>query len=531
MDIKVVTTISGELVPREECRYIKGNFYKIGDPNIKDSGDCYKINDRYYRASTSYIVFDEYKKEYVINNDTIKEGIIDFSDEENPILGFFVPHGVYSVDILLLNGTHKTLMHSSLVKDNLNYRYCKSADSFVHITQVTARQINEFPHTSLDDRYSLQYNCDNYIGAASKKFDATDLIIDKSISSFAPSLKDLTFGWEYETTHGKVPARLVDGLGLMPLRDGSIGGLEYASIPLQGEKGMQATKLACKALSSFTKYDDNCSLHLHVGNIPRNKKFLVALLKVLCNVQEEMYSLFPIFKQYNFGVKRKNYTKPLPALRLLSKMDDKIDDSNIDKNFDVLFEFLSMGIPLNSFGSTLEEVTHHPSDPRGTSKWNIRSRYYYVNLIPIVFGNKQTVEFRIHTPTDNSDKVLLYLFMCGGIVNYVKDNYNGMLKTGECSPSLADMMFSVYRDNSALCDKVTRYIENRRGNTYEQNCLGNIKGAENEIRVPSISGPERKRRGHSSSESARLLDSLYGSVQPPTVRASRETISSDPVSW
>jgi len=121
--------------------------------------------------------------------------------------------------------------------------------------------------------------------------------------------------------------------------------------------------------------------------------------------------------------------------------------------------------------------------------------------------------------------------MCGGIVNYVKDNYNGMLKTGECSPSLADMMFSVYRDNSALCDKVTRYIENRRANTYEQNCLGNIKGAENEIRVPSISGPERKRRGHSSSESARLLDSLYGSVQPPTVRASRETISSDPVSW
>jgi len=115
--------------------------------------------------------------------------------------------------------------------------------------------------------------------------------------------------------------------------------------------------------------------------------------------------------------------------------------------------------------------------------------------------------------------------MCGGIVNYVKDNYNEMLKTGECSPSLTDMMFSVYRDNSALCDKVSRYIEKRKASTYEQSRLGNIRGTENEIGVPSISGLERNRTGRKGYNTNRLLRDLYGdNISRPTAV---ETISSD----
>src|SRR5690606_13696406 len=156
--------------------------------------------------------------------------------------------------------------------------------------------------------------------------------------------------------------------------------------------------------------------HLHIGNIPRTEEFILALFKTLCFVQDEIFSLFPLYKKYNFGYKRKHYTKPFNLNKTLLLMDNKIDNSNIKENFNILFEYLSNGIPYSNYNNDLSYVKSHPSDPHGTSKWNIRSRYMAHNIIPLIFGNKQTVEFRIHTPTYNVDKVMYFLFLCGSIV-------------------------------------------------------------------------------------------------------------------
>ena len=85
-------------------------------------------------------------------------------------------------------------------------------------------------------------------------------------SSLDNLLKDLSFGLEFETVSGIIPNYKLNSLPLIPLRDGSIRGLEYATIPLQGKLGIQALIDSVKELKKRTKYDETCSLHLHKGS-------------------------------------------------------------------------------------------------------------------------------------------------------------------------------------------------------------------------------------------------------------------------
>jgi hypothetical protein len=504
---KIIITKSGKEVPRSSCRRIDGEYYLIGDNKVKDSGECYKINGRYYRVETGYIVYDEMQKEYVTNNDSIVEGIVGIKGKEF-IYGSFSKNELYNVPLTLLNGTTIMVMKKEIIPFHSGYKYHKSKDQFFHKSKYKATSFIKLPELNNSLKYNLPYNCDGLIVPFTKQFNNTELSISPSIAEMAKELKGLTYGFEFETVAGSIPKRISHNTGLIALRDGSISGLEYATIPLKGEKGLAATKFICESLNTYTKYDEQCSLHLHIGGMPRTKEFLLALTKVLCLIQDEIYSLFPLYKKYNFGVKRKNYTKPLPALTLLGKMDKTITPENVDKNFDVLYEFLSMGMRLGD--TNLDDVTSHPSDPRGRSKWNIRTRYHWVNLIPIIFGNKQTVEFRIHTPTTDYNKVISYLLLCGGIINYTKNNVSQILRGDIYNLSLSDIIYSSYP--SKYSETLQSYITSRRDYTYSQNRDGNIKGEETEI--PSINlFRTRKTRTNMIEELYRMSSS--GEMPPP----------------
>lgn len=481
-DLKKVITVKGIEVARDKCRRIDSEYYAVGDTKIKGSGDCYLINERYYREDTGYIVYDESVQEYVISSVNVTTGVIGIKDGKL-LMGSFSKDPLYNVTLHTDKGTF-VVMKESIVSENRAYRLHIGHDSYYSIESCPARHFSRLPSLTREDKYNLPYNCDGVIDRYKEHYDKSSLKYSEADEKYAAALKDLTFGLEFETVGGKVPTKYCDSLGLIPLRDGSIAGLEYATIPYQGVKGLAATKFSCDVLEKYTRYDDNCSLHLHIGGMPRNKEFLVALFKTLCILQDEMYSLFPLYKKYNFGVKQKNYTKMLPNSSILG-MDRVIDSKNIDYNFDVLFKFLSMGIGMDTYGHDLDAVKSHPSDPGGRSKWNIRSRYHWVNMIPIVFGNKQTIEFRIHTPTHDYDKVKAYLFMCAGIINYVKDNYANILK-GNLPRTLEDVIYSAYSSDRSLMSNLSRYISTRRDTTYAQNSDGNMKGNEKGIKVPDI---------------------------------------------
>lgn len=488
MSERLVTTVKGETVPRGNCRRIDGNFYMIGDPRIKDSGDCYKIGDRYYRADTGYILFDEEEQTYVTSTSDLIKGFIDYKDGEF-IEGYFSENILYNVDIQLSNGENRILFRKEIGEKNREYRFHRERGLFRHIRDFRATSFNAFPYLDPDYKYGLSYNCTDENMQFTIKAHNKSNVISKVVSEEQASLlEDITFGLEFETVSGRIKPDLCAPLGLIPLRDGSIGGLEYATIPLQGHKGLETINLICDKLSESTLYDENCSLHLHLGGLPRDKKHILAMFKMLMVLQDEMYSLFPIYKQYNFGVKRKNYTKPLPVVNILSKLDKKIDSSNLDTNFDTIFSFLSMGMPANSFGDgsgDLSQITSHPSDPRGTRKWNIRTRYHWVNMIPILFGNKKTVEFRLHTPTEDFHKISSYLYLCAAIILYVRKKCDDIL-AGVHYSNLGDIIYTAFSKDDNLAYRLNQYISNRKDAVYQTHSTGNIKGDEEEIRSTDI---------------------------------------------
>lgn len=504
MSTKTVTTFGGEKINRDLCRHIQGEYYKIGDTNVKDSGECYLINGRYCR-DTDYIIFDDEKGEYVINNASIISGVIDIAPDGELIQGNFAENPIYNVN-LHVGGINYTLIDNSIIKNKREYRFYVQRNSYYLKTAVKATRFPQLTMLDSDAKYDLPYNCDGLIDNYSSSHDKADIKIEEESEMIAPLLKDLTFGWEFESVTGMVPSELCKPLGLITLRDGSISGLEYATIPYSGAKGIESTNLVCDALKLHTAYDNNCSLHLHIGNMPRTKEFLLALFKVLCLMQDEVFEMFPIYKKYNFGVKRKNYTKPLPAIEMLNKFDKVITPKNIDDNFDELFKFLSMGMPMANYGTKdLEGIHHHPSDPRGTSKWNIRTRYHWVNLIPILFGNKQTVEFRIHTPTTNKDKVMPYLLICSALINYTKANTAEILK-GNMVSNLNDLIYDTYyKEGSWLVNDLCNYIKQRKSVCYQQTSEGNLAGEET-----AISGKKLKKKANRSSDP--YLQSLYDSA-------------------
>lgn len=370
-----IITIKGKEALKKDCRKIKGIFYFIGDVNIEDSGDCYFINGKYYKQNTGYVVFDHRIKRYVIKNSSLLQGIVKIKEKEEIILGLFSQNPLYNNTVeVRIDNKHIICMNSDILKntfylENLQsgvFHYRKAIDSvdFIRIKRVPQNY-----------KEGLDYDSRNLIENKAKLYNKLYTpSYTEAVKKYGGVTKDLTFGLEFETIEGFVPNRICDKLGLIPLRDGSIKGLEYVTIPLQGKKGIQTIVDSLKELNKRTIFDDSCSLHLHIGNIPRTEEFILALFKMLILMEDKMYRMFPLYKKYNFGVKRKHYTKPFPLNETIFLMDSVINEDNIKKNFSVLYKYLSMGYNYSDTGYNLNNISKHPSDPNGTSKWNIRSR-------------------------------------------------------------------------------------------------------------------------------------------------------------
>ena len=486
-----VITINGVTKEKQDCRRIGRDYYIIGDPNVKDSGDCYYINDKYYRIETGYITYDYEAKKYVVKNSTnLLNGVVEVVDNKL-IYGYFTPTKFKNVYVY--SGGNKIIsLSADIFKATNKFREQLKDGIFYDINDIPAINFSKKVRPSSDYKRSLPYNCKDVIVNYTDDYNNNDIQLNPTIERYGSVVRNLSFGLEFETTRGNIPDRLAKPLGLIPLRDGSISGIEYVTIPLSGKKGLQAIVNSCNLLKQRASYDDSCALHLHIGGIPRTMEFILALYKTLVHIQDDVYSMFPLYKKYNFGVKQNDYTKQLPTHTLLTQMDTVIDKSNIVDNFNVLFTHLSQGVAFKGNYASLDEVDGHPSDPRGNRKWQVGTRYLWANMIPLIFDNKQTVEFRIHTPTFEVNKVLNYVVMCSNIINFVKDNTTDILSDYKHTlqgHSLQSIMEKgIYSDNNIVSDdkyrlhnSVTRYLRDRTQSTYSQNCQGNVKGDETAI--------------------------------------------------
>lgn len=489
---KKVITIKGEEVPISQCRKFNKLYYKLGDINIQNSGDCYLISGKCYREETGLVVYNYSINQYVILDHTLTKGIIDIIENEL-IVGYFNRDVKYSI-IIDKNNNSFNLFNPEIFKNNKEYREQLSTGNFYHISRLPSYKFNTIIFPNKDYKYSLPYDSKGIIEYNLKNYTENyNPEISKSIKNYAPLLENLSFGLEFETTKGFIPNRILNQYGLIPLRDGSISGIEYVTVPMQGEKGLQCTADILKVLKERTEYnDDTCSLHLHLGNIPRTKEFILAFFKIGMKIQDEMFQMFPLYKKYNYHIKNKNYSAPLPTFEILSQLDPVIDSRNIDENFGVLYKYLSMGQDFKSVGNSLDNITGHPADPNGNQKWNIRPRYFLYNVIPLIFGNKQTIEFRIHTPTYDVNKILPFIFMNSLIVNFTIKNQERILKSKSFLNNYDLFNILSYQIDScnisnidSFKDLMYDYIERRKGNCERQILKGNILGTESEISAPT----------------------------------------------
>lgn len=523
MENNLVKTVDGSMVNRAECRRISGKFYKIGDVNIKDSGHCYLINGRYYKYNTGYIIYDHREMKYVIKNELIIEnGVVGLENDQLVFGAFNNNLGEKLTSVKDADGKTYVVLNPDIFQGSKVWLENIRNGDFYHRTVIKARDIIIPKVITEDYKRNFPYSATGeYMQQAIDKYKAheSDIKVQSMVSSNFHTFEGLSYGLEFETTKGMVPQRVLDKLGLMQVRDGSVNGMEYVTIPLSGKTGVQTIANITKELKRRTQYDSSCSLHLHIGGMPRTPEFITALTRVLLHIQDDMFKMFPEYKKGGLGVKRKAYTKPLPVRQLMDGMDRRITKDNLLNNFNEIYKYFSMGYNYGDHGK-LDEIKSHPADPRGTSKWNIRTRYHWVNLIPLMFTNGKTVEFRLHTPTYDDNKVMNYVAICSAIIKYTMRNEETILSQNNLyNLSLLDVVAS--ETGGRLRDNLFHYIESRMMHSRKHLLDGKFNYEEDEFnyvielgawngtkvknqRVPTI----KKRRGGG------LIDAIDQAVNP-----------------
>ena len=235
-----------------------------------------------------------------------------------------------------------------------------------------------------------------------KLFDNKQLKIESEEFPIAKHVKR-TIGIEFETSLGYISERDCFNYGLIPLRDGSISGIEYSTVILQGNSGFNLLKKQLDLLRNYTHFNKECSLHIHFGNFPLDVTKISRLYTILLRIQDQMEWYVPAltFRTNEYKANGKSYCKKLPEF------------ANFDNMF---YNFTSMPF-LGSF------VQPHPDDLTRTHKWNVHSRYYWCNFVNLLCYNvNKTVEFRFLRPTYNLEKILTWIYILNGILTYAEGN-------------------------------------------------------------------------------------------------------------
>lgn len=217
------------------------------------------------------------------------------------------------------------------------------------------------------------------------------------LSDFFP----YTFGLEFETSQGYIPEDICFRDGLIPLRDGSISGIEYSTVVLNGNEGLGLLEQQLETLKKYTFFNKECSLHIHIGGFPLNPKAIYILYNICKYMEEQLSFLLPryTFETYQYKDNGKDYCKRLPVFR----------------NFNQMYEYL---VGRRFYGDFTQG---HPNDIERKAKWRIGTRYYSVNFINLLCYNvNKTVEFRFLRPSYNFEKIILWLYIFNAIMRYAE---------------------------------------------------------------------------------------------------------------
>lgn len=260
------------------------------------------------------------------------------------------------------------------------------------IREINLKGVGGFPYETINRNYEA-------IESFSIFKDNQELLEEKEylLSEFLP----YSFGLEFETSQGYVPENICFRDGLIPLRDGSIQGVEYSTVVLEGNKGLGLLEQQVNTLKKYTWFNNNCSLHIHIGGYPLTEKSIYSLYLVCKKIEPSLMKILPrySFRTSIYKDNDKEYCKLLPNFR----------------DFDQLYEYL---VGRKFYGDFNQG---HPNDIKRNAKWRIDTRYFWCNLINLVcYRVNKTVEFRMLRPSYNFERIVLWLYILNALLQFAE---------------------------------------------------------------------------------------------------------------
>jgi len=441
----LVTTVSGKQLLRNKCRYINKEYYEI-------DVDCFFMPDsRWHRINNGKIEFDHEVKTYVLTEyNSLVYGIVGVDNSGEVKHGFFSPNRQKNIVLDEKICISEEILSGKNVTEELStgYFYSNGLKDLARLKKKGIQNRYSFP---LD--YSASFRLKSFIEAYEKLKPENKV----SVCKFSKELEGKSFGLEFETSNGFIPERYIYKCGLIPLKDGSLRHdnlepFEFTTIPLKNDEGISNLCDISELLKRYTEINKQCSLHIHIGGYKPSYEFIVGMHRLMLRIQDELYSMFP--SNYRFtsqnGFKAKDYCAPIKNIKILKT-------GSPEENFMKIFNFYSAGMEeFRGFGER-----NHPMDRDQRHKWQIDLRYYLVNIIPFIWGNSGTIEWRLHPPTQNTDKIINWLFIVNGILKYVEKNAAELASFVDLRfTDLSKIMSSVYSKD--LSQRLIAYIEWRK---------------------------------------------------------------------
>lgn len=467
LDKKVVVTHDGQNEYRVNCRKIKGKYYIMNKT-------CFFVEGSWYRADSGLTVMDhELGKMVLSDKPGLVKGVVSFN-KGVPVVGFFTANPYKNCYAFIKEFEQVLPVINDEILIGNNYAEHFSRGEWCSLKSVDIRTL-QTPANVVDNTakgYNIEDNKDEFREKI-RLYNEYSPELTKDVKRYGRMLGGTTFGFEIEAAKGFLPINIQNRNGVVVCRDGSLTdetgkpGPEFVTIPLSGVKGLQTISNLSKELSKRTALSLNCSLHIHLGNLPTTRMYLVSLFRLCTKIQNEMFQMFPFYKTNPQGVKKKNYNKKLPILDIM-RVPENISKEEfseyIDDCYKSIFSWLSEGyIPDHNVN---RKNKRHPVQ----QKWNRSSRYYWVNFMNTIFSERNTVEFRLHTPTTNQQKMVNWLFICNAIVRYANTHSHKILLTND--PITISDVLDHYSDNygsrgNFLSQYLKAYVEERKNVFYE----------------------------------------------------------------
>lgn len=269
----------------------------------------------------------------------------------------------------------------------------------------------------------------------------SNVVISDNDKKVAELINPFTYGVEIETSNGIVPFYTLLNTKFLFLRDGSLdGGYEFTSMPLKGESGLANIKAFTEKANEYNcNINQNCSLHIHLGGVDLDKENIVSLYKTVYQCQQELFDFVPSYKRSSKYFAKKNefkdHCKPLKSLGLYYETD-------VETMYSSIYDFVT---------------SKDNQEMMDSQKWNQFPRYHHLNLLNW-FKNKSTIEFRLHEPTLNYQRIVSWLLIISAITKFSK-KYSKEIIENKIKISLRDIMNDIYPAEYA--NYLNAYIKSR----------------------------------------------------------------------